>query len=104
MLRQESNYNNVRKSIREEQNERSLKNDASNRIQNVSNMTKSSKFHEKTSNLASELISKGLYNVANVANLMNNKKYKLTKEKEESFQMAIKRKQKINSLKLEQPK
>ena len=38
--------------------------------------------------MASELLRKGLYDMSNVANLMLNKKYKLTREKEESFQMA----------------
>lgn len=39
--------------------------------------------------------------MANVANLMINKKYKLTKEKEESFQRAKQNRPKLNSLKIE---
>jgi hypothetical protein len=41
--------------------------------------------NEKTSELASALISKGCYNIMNIANLLNCKKYRLTKEKEDSF-------------------
>ena len=40
---------------------------------------------ERPSELANALLSKGLFNISNVANLLMNKKYKLTKEKEESF-------------------
>jgi hypothetical protein len=36
---------------------------------------------EKPSQLANELLIKGYYNLSNVANLLNNKKYKLTREK-----------------------
>jgi hypothetical protein len=50
------------------------------------------------------LLSKGFYNIANVTNLMVNKKYRLTKEKEESFQIAKEKKQKLASLRLEAPK
>ncbi len=46
---------------------------------------KISKKNERPSHLATDLISKGLFSLTNVANLMMNKKYKLTKEKEESF-------------------
>jgi hypothetical protein len=50
--------------------------------------------------LAADLLSKGLYNIANVANLMLNKKYKLTKEKEESFQIAKEHKEKLKKTKV----
>lgn len=49
-------------------------------------------------------MSKGLYNMANVANLMLSKKYKLTKEKEESFQRVVLQREKNKTLKIEQPK
>jgi hypothetical protein len=45
-------------------------------------LVKGSKKLEKPSHLASELMSKNLYNFNNIANLMSNKKYKLTKDKE----------------------
>ena len=50
---------------------------------------------EKTSVLANELISKGCYNLMNIANLLNSKKYRLTKEKEESFKRSKNEKNKI---------
>lgn len=61
-------------------------------------MHKTAKIAEKTSTLANDLLGKGLYNIANVANLMINKKYRLTKEKEESFQLAKDKRQQLAAL------
>jgi hypothetical protein len=55
---------------------------------NSSALQKGQKKLEKPSHLASELMSKNMYNFNNIANLMSNKKYKLTKDKEESFRVA----------------
>jgi hypothetical protein len=38
--------------------------------------------------LAKELISKGFYNVANLSNLLSSKRYKITKDKEDSFKRS----------------
>lgn len=43
---------------------------------------------QKTSYLAKELISKGFYNVANLSNLLSSKRYKITKDKEDSFKRS----------------
>ena len=45
-------------------------------------------------------MSKNLYNFNNIANLMSNKKYKLTKDKEESFRNASQQREQMNSAKL----
>ena len=67
-------------------------------------MQKGSRKSEKPSHLAGELISKGLFNIGNVANLMMNKKYKLTKEKQESFRIVKQQREKINSANIERSK
>ena len=74
--------------IKEEESRDRLpgRHDLPSKLESTSNIHQNAK--ERTSNLASELLRKGLYDMSNVANLMLNKKYKLTREKEESFQMA----------------
>lgn len=95
MLRNEQQHEPHRESIKLEEKmaeEKIIteKLESNSKYSNLSKLdhTANTNKNSRPSNLANDLMSKGLYNIANVANLMINKKYKLTKEKEESFQRA----------------